>query len=119
MLPDSVTIEDDKGYSYDQKEYGRFCCKRSCGPPRFLFGTAQGAANTSSKTAFGSTPAMFGDEAPVFGANYSSTPAFGSTLSSTFGSTLFSTTAPGANSPDDDARTSMSTPAFGSALAAE
>jgi hypothetical protein len=150
MLPDSVTIEDDKGYSYDQKveyewqptsrcsyclhlghsdscprrkttfpcscckEYGRFCCKRSAGPARFLFGTAQGAANTSSETTFGSTPAMFGDEAPVFGANFSSTSAFGSTPAPTFGSTLFGTTAPGANSPQDDARTSLSTPAFGS-----
>jgi hypothetical protein len=68
-----------------------------------LFGTAHGAANTSSTTAFGSTPAMFGDEALVFGANVSSTPAFGSTTFSKFGSTLLSTTAPGATSPEDDA----------------
>ncbi|XP_052304370.1 uncharacterized protein LOC127904492 isoform X3 [Populus trichocarpa] len=142
MLPDSVTIEDDKGYSYDQKveyewqptsrcsyclhlghsdscprrkttfpcscckEYGRFCSKRSGGPARFLFGTAQGAANTSSETTFGSTPA------PAFGSTPA--PAFGSTPAPTFGSTLFGTTAPGANSPQDDARTSLSTPAFGS-----
>ncbi|KAF9663108.1 hypothetical protein SADUNF_Sadunf17G0004200 [Salix dunnii] len=179
MLPDSVTIEDDKGCRYDQKvEYewhptsrcsfclhlghsdscprrkttfpcpccqknGRICCQRSCGPPRFLFGTAQGAANTSSMTGFGSTPAMSGGEAPVFGAGFSSTPAFGSTPAmsggeapvfgarffstpafgstpaSTFGSTLFSTTAPGANSQVDDARPSLSTPAFGSAPIAE
>uniref|UniRef100_A0A6N2K7N6 DUF4283 domain-containing protein n=1 Tax=Salix viminalis TaxID=40686 RepID=A0A6N2K7N6_SALVM len=179
MLPDSVTIEDDKGYRYDQKveyewkptsrcsyclhlvhsdscprhkttlpcpcckKYGRFCCQRSCVPPRFLFGTAQGAATTSSTTgfgsaaamsggeapvcgtasfsstpafgstpamstpafsfsstpAFGSTPAMSGGEAPVFGASFSSTPAFGSTPAPTFGSNLFSATAPGADSP--------------------
>ncbi|KAG6741191.1 hypothetical protein POTOM_054423 [Populus tomentosa] len=98
MLPDSVTIEDDKGYSYDQKVEYEWQPTSRCS-------FSHGAANTSSTTASGSTPAMSGDEAPVFGANFSSTPAFGSTTASKFGSTLLSTTAPGATSPEDDAKT--------------
>ncbi|KAJ6734070.1 GLYCINE-RICH CELL WALL STRUCTURAL PROTEIN 1.8-LIKE [Salix purpurea] len=156
MLPDSVTIEDDKGYRYDQKveyewkptsrcsyclhlvhsdscprhkttfpcpcckKYGRFCCQRSCGPPRFLFGTAQGAANTSSTTGFGSAAAMSGGEAPVCGASFSSTPAFGSTPAMStpafsFSSTpAFSTPAMSGGEAPVCGASFSSTPAFGS-----
>ncbi|KAJ6371655.1 hypothetical protein OIU77_002048 [Salix suchowensis] len=56
-------------------------------------------ASFSSTPLFGSAPAMSGGEAPVFGASFSSTPAFGSTPAPTFGSNLFSATAPGADRP--------------------